>query len=95
MRIGTHEDRPCVVMWVGDQSLINDIIPSDFSVLVRRLKIGKGCLKRNLLKQGCTGRDFNGDNTTRKSCIGIYLDDNSWRGLLKERFMTRESLSMC
>lgn len=85
MRSTHYDQRSCLALWTCPPSPISNIVPSDFNVIVRKFSIGKGSLKRELLKM-----DFNdtvykkGVNTVRRSCLGLYLDDGRWpQSLLK------------
>ena len=66
-------------------SAISAIVPSDFSLLVRRFNIGKGSLKREFLHLDSNDTSYKkGKITVRRSCIGIYLDDSRWPNSLQE-----------
>ena len=61
-------------------------VDQQFSVVVRRMKIGQSC-KRDFLKLGCTDmvRSKKGTNSIRRGCMALYLDDNQWpQGLLQQ-----------
>ncbi len=78
MRSSTLERRPVVVMWM---SRVNELvhIDEDFSLTIRRLKLGRGGIKRPLLKLGCTDTAFQPNkNTVRRSCLAIFVDDKRW-----------------
>ncbi len=85
MRFTHYDSRPCIAMWTSPPSMIAEIVPSNFGLLVRQFKIGKGSLKRELVH--LSSDDFNSKSkkTIRRSCIGIFLDDLRWPTHLKER----------
>ena len=87
MRLTHYDERLCIALWTSPPSAISAIVPPDFSLLVRRCKIGKGSLKRELLCLNSLDTSFKkGKNTVRRSCIGLYLDDLRWPKNLLERF---------
>ena len=74
------DERQIVALWMAGVNALNDLnIDNDFSVMVRRMKIGKGGVKRPFLKPGCQEAILKGKtNTTRKSCVVLFLDDQRW-----------------
>ena len=65
------DDRPVVVMWMAE---VKEVIHVDqqFSVMVRKMKIGKVC-KRYFMKPGCTDVVMRpGKNSLRRSCVALY-----------------------
>ncbi len=78
MRSSTLEHRPVVVWWM---SKVNDLvhIDDDFCLAIRRLKLGRGGIKRPLLKLGSTDTTFQPNkNTVRRSCLAVFVDDERW-----------------
>ena len=73
----TLDKHPVVALWMSGVNEIVDIDPQ-FSVTVRRMKIGKSC-KRAFLKPGCKDTVIVTDkNSVRRSCMALYLDDSQW-----------------
>ena len=73
----TLDDRPVVALWM---SKVKEIVEVDqqFSVMVRKMNIGKGC-KRDLLEPGSDDTVIKrGKNSCRRSCIALYLNDERW-----------------
>ena len=87
MRMSHYEQRPCLAVWTSPPSAAAALVPADFNLLVRRLKMGKGSLKRELLQLNSQEVVFQKTNCVRRSCIGLYLDDDRWPRKLKDRIV--------
>ena len=67
---------PVVALWMSGISDLIEVDPQ-FSVVVRRMKLGKSC-KRPLLKPGCKDSTVVESNSVRRSCMALFLDDEQW-----------------
>ena len=69
-------ERPVIALWMTGVSELFDVDPQ-FSVEIRKMKLGKTC-KRSLLKPGCRDTTITGNNSVRRSCMALFLDDDQW-----------------
>ena len=75
----TLDDRPAVALWMSTVREVVEVDPQ-FSVMVRRMNIDKAS-KRDFLKPGSDDTVIRrAKNSCRRSCIGLYLDDERWSG---------------